>query len=456
VSGSFNYPIRRRLFLQVLFDYAVVMLVTIGVIVLQADTLRHSVSAVATQGMSLATWLFLVGSASGIYDSPVDRSWARICVRTLLATLLGLPAALIVLTLLPSSGHDTLISLAATLGVAAVVFYRIYMAHTGVSPARSRVLIVGNGPAAQSVAETLRKNKYADIVGHYASSSEQALPADAASTPKGDSLSCAAIKMSVDDIIVAVSERRGGGLPMSDLLDCRVHGIRVWDTTTYFERALGQIRLDFVNAGWLIFGDGFRQGAIRTALKRSSDIVGALLLLFVFAPLMALTACLIPLESRGPVLYRQTRVGLNGRHFDVLKFRSMRADAEEDGRPRWASTHDERVTSVGAIIRLLRIDELPQLFNVLAGEMSLIGPRPERPYFVEQLTARVPYYAVRHSVKPGITGWAQVRYHYGASVEDSQQKLQYDLFYVKNHSLVLDCLILLETVAVVLTGKGAR
>jgi sugar transferase (PEP-CTERM system associated) len=456
VFGSFNYAIRQRLFLQVLFDYGVVMLVTIGVIVLQADTLRQSVSSVATQGMSLATWLFLVGSVSGIYDNPVDRSWVRMCVRTVLAILLGLPAALIVLTLLPPNGHDTLISFAATLGVAAVLIYRIYMAHAGVSRARNRVLIVGNGPAAQNVAETLRKNKYADIVGHYASSSEQALPGSGASTLKADSLASTAIGMSVNEIIVAVSERRGGGLPMSDLLDCRIHGIRVWDITTYFERALGQIRLDSVNAGWLIFGEGFRQGAIRTALKRFSDIVGALLLLIVCAPIMALTACLIPLESRGPVLYRQTRVGLNGRHFDVLKFRSMRTDAEEDGRPRWASTRDERVTSVGAIIRLLRIDELPQLFNVLAGEMSLIGPRPERPFFVEQLAARVPYYAVRHSVKPGVTGWAQVRYHYGASVEDAQEKLQYDLFYVKNHNPLLDCLILLETVMVVLTGKGAR
>jgi exopolysaccharide biosynthesis polyprenyl glycosylphosphotransferase len=214
--------------------------------------------------------------------------------------------------------------------------------------------------------------------------------------------------------------------------------------------------VDFVNAGWLIFGDGFRQGAVRTALKRASDVLGSLVLLAVFAPVILVTMCLIRLESSGPVLFRQQRVGRNGRLFDVLKFRSMRTDAEADGQPRWATEQDDRITRVGRVIRLLRIDELPQLFNVLAGDMSLIGPRPERPYFVDQLVAQLPYYALRHSVKPGVTGWAQVRYHYGSTVEDAKEKLQYDLYYVKNHNLWLDCQIILETVTVVLTGKGAR
>jgi lipopolysaccharide/colanic/teichoic acid biosynthesis glycosyltransferase len=171
---------------------------------------------------------------------------------------------------------------------------------------------------------------------------------------------------------------------------------------------------------------------------------------------MLVTALLIKLESPGPVLYRQERVGLNGRHFNVIKFRSMRTDAEKDGRPRWASAKDDRVTRVGRVIRRLRIDELPQIFNVLLGNMSIIGPRPERPFFVEQLARELPYYGLRHSIKPGVTGWAQVRYPYGATVEDSLQKLQYDLYYVKNHNLMLDLLVLFETVGVVLTGKGAR
>jgi exopolysaccharide biosynthesis polyprenyl glycosylphosphotransferase len=174
------------------------------------------------------------------------------------------------------------------------------------------------------------------------------------------------------------------------------------------------------------------------------------------APIMAITALLIKLESPGPMLYRQERVGQANKTFFVTKFRSMRTDAEKDGKPQWATTNDSRVTRVGNVIRKLRIDELPQLFNVLKGEMSLVGPRPERPFFVEQLTKDIPFYAVRHSVKPGLTGWAQVRYHYGSTVEDSQQKLQFDLYYVKNHTLFLDLVVLMETVGVVLTGKGAR
>src|SRR5690606_9419332 len=194
----------------------------------------------------------------------------------------------------------------------------------------------------------------------------------------------------------------------------------------------------------------------RTAVKRVFDIVTALILLVVSLPIMLLTMLLVSLESKGPVFYSQERVGFNGRTFRVVKFRSMRSDAEVDGKPRWPQAGDDRITRVGRVIRKLRIDELPQLFNVLKGEMSLVGPRPERPFFVDQLVKDIPYYAVRHSVKPGLTGWAQVRYHYGSTVEDSQQKLQYDLYYVKNHTLFLDLLILFETVAVVLTGKGAH
>ncbi len=228
------------------------------------------------------------------------------------------------------------------------------------------------------------------------------------------------------------------------------------DIATHFEKTLGQIRRDSVSAGWLIFGDGFRQGILRTVLKRVFDVVCATLLILLALPVMLVTAILIRLESGGPVLYLQERVGLNGRLFNVVKFRSMRTDAEEDGKPRWASAADDRVTRVGRVIRKLRIDELPQLFSVLAGDMSLVGPRPERPYFVDKLTQELPYYAVRLSVKPGVTGWAQVRYHYGASVEDAAEKLQYDLYYVKNNSLLLDLVVLFETVGVVLTAKGAQ
>jgi sugar transferase (PEP-CTERM system associated) len=245
-------------------------------------------------------------------------------------------------------------------------------------------------------------------------------------------------------------------MPLRQLLDCKVSGTKVYDLNTHFEKTLGQIRVDFLSASWLIFGDGFNQGAWRTGVKRVFDIICSALLLVVASPIMLVTALLIKLESPGSVFYRQERVGQNNSTFQVVKFRSMRNDAEKDGQPVWAQANDARVTRIGAIIRRLRIDELPQIFNVLKGEMSLVGPRPERPFFVEQLTQEIPFYALRHSIKPGVTGWAQVRYAYGSTVEDSLQKLQFDLYYVKNHTLFLDLVVLMETVAVVLTGRGAR
>jgi sugar transferase (PEP-CTERM system associated) len=245
-------------------------------------------------------------------------------------------------------------------------------------------------------------------------------------------------------------------LPLRELLDCKLAGVTVNDLSSFFERMRGQVRLDSLRASWLIYGDGFRQGIGRTVVKRVFDVVAASVLLVVTAPVMLLAAIAIALESGFPVIYRQERVGQGGRTFKVLKFRSMRLDAEADGKPRWATNSDDRITRVGHFMRKTRIDELPQIFNVLHGDMSFVGPRPERPYFVDQLTDQIPFYAARHSVKPGITGWAQVRYSYGASVDDAVQKLQYDLYYVKNHTLFLDLLVLVQTVRVVLTGDGAR
>ena len=262
--------------------------------------------------------------------------------------------------------------------------------------------------------------------------------------------------MSNDLPTLAVTERRGGNMPLRELLDCKVGGVRVLDLPTYFEKMLGQIRLDHVQVGWLVFGDGFDQSMFRHISKRLFDVTWSLLLLILAAPLMLVTIMAIAFESRGPVFYRQERVGRDGRSFRVWKFRSMRLNAEADGRPQWAAANDSRVTRVGAMIRRYRIDEIPQLVNVLKGDMSLVGPRPERPFFVQQLTGETPFYAARHCVKPGLTGWAQVRYQYGATVADSLEKLQYDLYYVKNHTLFLDAVILFETVGVVLSGKGAR
>ncbi|MBI3372841.1 MAG: TIGR03013 family PEP-CTERM/XrtA system glycosyltransferase [Betaproteobacteria bacterium] len=322
-----------------------------------------------------------------------------------------------------------------------------------------RILIFGVGANALEVRDALAtSNGDVEIVGFYPSlqeEEEQTSVEPSLILPTHKSLTETARALGVDEIVVAVAQRRGGVLPLRELLDCRLHGICVRDMASHFEHWQGQIRLDSLKAGWLIFGGGFSQSSWRWAIKSVFDMVCSGILLLLTLPVMALTAVAIVVENGFPIFYRQERVGLNGRTFNVIKFRSMRTDAEKDGRPRWAQAGDNRVTRVGRIIRKLRIDELPQLFSVFNGDMSLVGPRPERPFFVDQLTRQIPFYAVRHSIKPGVTGWAQVRYHYGASVEDAAQKLQYDLYYVKNHSLLLDLKILLGTVSVVVLAKGA-
>lgn len=323
---------------------------------------------------------------------------------------------------------------------------------------RQRVLVFGAGNLARMVGKTLAQiDPNVDLIGYYAGPNEISLETSAKELVSHDrSLTDIVMDEQIDEIVVALAERRGGSMPLRELLDCKLRGVRVVDIATHFEMTLGQIRLDAVRAGWLIFGEGFRHSLLRAITKRVFDIVCSAILILLTWPIMLITGLLIVLESGFPVLYLQERVGLNGRLFNVVKFRSMRVDAEQDGKPRWASTKDDRATRVGRVIRKLRIDELPQLFSVLSGAMSLVGPRPERPYFVDKLTQEIPFFAVRQSIKPGVTGWAQVRYQYGASVEDAIAKLQYDLYYVKNHSLFLDIVILFETVGVVLTRQGAQ
>ena len=271
-----------------------------------------------------------------------------------------------------------------------------------------------------------------------------------------DSLLSVVEKYAIDQIVVAIRDRRGGGFPVQQLLECRMKGVKVIELPTFFEREYRQVLLESLNPSWMVLGDGFRQGFFGNTVKRLFDLMVSGALLVLTLPVMLVAALCIYLESGGPVLYRQERVGQGGRVFSLYKFRSMRVDAESGGTPHWARTDDERTTRVGRFIRKFRIDELPQILNVFQGEMSFVGPRPERPFFVDQLVKQIPFYALRHSAKPGITGWAQVRYQYGASIDDAIEKLQYDLYYVKNHGLFLDFMILLSTVEVVLWGKGAR
>ncbi len=269
------------------------------------------------------------------------------------------------------------------------------------------------------------------------------------------SLAELAVEQGADEIVVAVEERRGG-TPVDALLACKLAGITITDYSTFWERETGKVDLETLYPSWLIFSDGFVGGQAQAVAKRVFDIFSSVLLLVLALPILGLTALAVRLESPGGVLYRQERVGLNGRPFMLLKFRSMRSDAEKDGVPQWAAVNDSRVTRVGGFIRKVRIDEIPQIFNVLRGDMSFIGPRPERPFFVEELRHAIPYYFERHRVKPGISGWAQLNYPYGASVEDAREKFQYDLYYIKNYSLFLDIIVLIQTVRVVFFPHGVR
>jgi sugar transferase (PEP-CTERM system associated) len=322
----------------------------------------------------------------------------------------------------------------------------------------TRIMFLGSGPLAKECSDLAQQSasyhRY-NIAGFIAAPTEElCVPStDLLNTRESDSLVSLARQHDVEEIVVSVQNRRGG-FPIKELLDCKLAGLKVTDAATFFERETCQIRVDSLQPSWLVFGGGFDQSFVRTFMKRSFDIVCSLIILVLTFPLMLLAALTVWLEDRGPVFYSQERVGKDGKTFRVHKFRSMRTDAEKGGKPQWAQQNDPRITRVGNFMRKTRIDELPQVLNVIKGEMSFVGPRPERPYFVEQLIEVVPYYNVRHSVKPGITGWAQVRYGYGSSAEDALQKLQYDLYYVKNNSLFLDVLILIDTLKVVLFRSG--
>lgn len=261
-------------------------------------------------------------------------------------------------------------------------------------------------------------------------------------------------QLHVNRIVVGLSDRRGK-LPVEELLRAKMAGVRVEDATTTYERVTGKILLDDLRPSWLIFSDGFRVSRVTRLMKRTIDLTLSLAIAMVSMPLMVLTALLVWLDDGRPILYRQERVGENGRTFILSKFRSMRKDAEQGGRPIWAKDGDDRITRVGRFIRKTRLDELPQLWNVVRGDMSFVGPRPERPFFVEQLSRAIPFYQQRHAVKPGLTGWAQVKYRYGSSLEDAMEKLRYDLYYIKHLSVSFDLTIVFDTVKVVLFQKGA-
>jgi len=315
-----------------------------------------------------------------------------------------------------------------------------------------RVYVLGTGERAQRVVQGLRQNPEIGVeIASWTGKMEGAVTLEAVAAHLMEVVE----KQKVHRVIVATPDRRGA-LPMKELLELRMQGVKIEEATTWLEKITGKIEVENLNPSWLVFGQGFRRGAIFIMIRRVISVGISLLGLFLALPLFPFIILAIRFGSKGPVFYSQTRVGKGGRTFQVMKFRTMRQDAEAGTGPQWAGTHDPRVTRVGKFLRSSRLDEIPQLWCVLKGDMAFVGPRPERPEFIDMLSKEIPYYGVRHMVRPGLTGWAQVRYKYGSTIEDAREKLQYDLFYIKNASVGLDLLIMFQTVKTVLLRRGAQ
>jgi sugar transferase (PEP-CTERM system associated) len=353
-------------------------------------------------------------------------------------------------------GHGTFITALCVLLVAVPAWRFAFDGLTQTEPLEERVLILGTGPTARTIAREINaQHDFAyRLVGFVADTAGDATSASGPALGGLEDLQHLIRRHHVERIVVCLSDRRGS-LPIRELLQAKLAGVRVEDAATTYERITGKILIDGLKPSWLVFSDGFESSRTTRVLKRTTDLLLAAIGLVLAAPLMLMTALAIRLESAGPILYCQERVGENGRTFTLCKFRSMRTDAE-NGTPIWARDKDDRATQVGRFIRLTRLDELPQLWNVLRGDMSFVGPRPERPFFVEQLAAVIPFYTERHTVKPGVTGWAQVKYRYGSSIEDAMEKLRYDLYYIKHVSILFDLSIVMDTVKVILCAKGAK
>lgn len=413
----------------------------------------------APQLLGYAAFIEVAMIAVGVYGADALQSLRYAMARLIVAISLGVIGLSVLYFLIPQiSFWRSNLLYAMGMSVLLLVFLRILLGKTlGSQAFKRRIVVLGAGPRAARL-KVLSKAPGAGfaVVGYVSMSEANRVIPEAIARDAIYNLADHVVLLNASEVVLALEERRNA-LPLKDLLRVKTTGVHVNEISTFLERETGRVDLDSVNPSWLIFSDGFSSGRmVSSAFKRLFDIGASLLLLVLTLPLVLVTAIAIRFESKGPAFYRQRRVGLYGVGFDVIKLRSMRQDAEVGGKAVWAEKDDPRITRIGRVIRKLRIDELPQCWSVLKGEMSFVGPRPERPQFVEDLEQKLPYYAERHMVKPGITGWAQINYPYGASIEDSRQKLEYDLFYAKNYSPFLDLLILLQTIRVVLFPAGAR
>lgn len=396
--------------------------------------------------------------AVGVYGAEALRSMRFAGARLLVAVSLAILGLAFLDFILPGQTYWRSILLYAMIfSIVFLMANRLVVGGLlGASAFRRRVLVLGAGNRAKRIRVLgERPESGFAVVGFVSMGASEPVIDEAIQRSAIEDLSRHVANLGASEVVLALEERRNA-LPLKDLLRIKTLGVHVNDFSSFMERETGRVDLDTLNPSWLIFSDGFSSGrAVSSAVKRIFDIVASLLLLVVSLPVILLFAALVKLDSKGPAFFRQTRVGLYGQKFTMVKLRSMRTDAEQDG-AKWAQKQDPRITRIGGLIRKLRIDELPQVWTVLKGEMSFVGPRPEVPQFVDDLEEKLPYFAERHMVKPGITGWAQINYPYGASIEDARHKLEYDLYYAKNYTPFLDLLILLQTLRVILWPEGAR
>jgi len=413
----------------------------------------------------LAVSTILTMVAVGLYNHDALRDYRATLARAVMALALEAPVIFVAMLLYKQYLSPSVpawvvwyLKIVVALFLCLLTTRAVCLLFIGSGALKRRVIVIGAGERAQRVKQLGERGG-----AHFVAAAFVGLPG------RGNTAECSyTLDDTVDaeqlaqftrqcrasEIIIATDDRRG--LPVHPLLGCKARGIAVTDFLSFCERESGRVDLEALQPSWLIFSDGFRMSWTARAVKRTFDVAVSAAMLVLTLPLLVFTAIAIKLEDGSPVFYSQERVGILGKRFTLYKFRSMRVDAENGSGPQWAEKQDARITRVGAFIRKVRIDELPQLINVLKGDMSFIGPRPERPYFVEQLGRHVPFYAERHAVKPGITGWAQIMYPYGASLQDARHKLSYDLYYVKNHTLLLDLIVLIQTVRVILFPDGAR
>lgn len=426
---------------------------------------RPGVVEVDISGALIFALILSVGTLSmGVYLAMVREGFAAMFFRTLVAFcfLGGLGLTLLYIALPKFDPGSTNLFWAVSLAIVLVTVLRQgFLQLVDSDQLARRVVIYGGGLFARELVEEYEQNLKSmgiRVLGVISDTSSPEVGQNHHLPTPGDWYEfCKQNKIA--EVIIAQQERRktqGANLPMPELMECKLRGVEVTSALSFYERELKKAKLELVQPSWILFSDGFKASKSRDFTKRLVDLGISLTLVVMLLPFIVFTALAVFLESGFPILYSQNRVGVNGKVFRIYKFRSMRQDAEKDGQAQWARKNDNRVTKVGAFIRNTRLDEIPQLYNVIKGEMSIVGPRPERPEFVSELKEKIPFYDTRHYVKPGLMGWAQLKYPYGASVEDAKGKLEYDLYYSKNHSFIMDLLIMIQTVEVVLLGKGVR